>query len=330
MPLDPLLKQQLAEAKQSGAAKLSWPFRRGPSIAELRTAAARTDQEVWVRVGVPAPDVQLELLSIPVSHVAAPNAPEVSVRIYRPLDATGPLPGLVTFFGGAFRQGANDYASNVWMHASRAVEAGIAVIAVDYALAPEYQFPTQIVQGLAVLDWLQDHGLAHGINPASLAVGGQSSGGNIAAAVAQWNLDEREHPLKLQLLEVPVLDLTGKHAQLVALRELGVPAIAMRIELARVVRNYLGSRQLASDPKASPLLREDLAGLPPAVILAAEYDVLRGDAAGYHARLRAAGVESSSMLSLGQTHDSNGMIGVMPAAKLWQDTVVAVLRRLHD
>ncbi|MBQ1442319.1 MAG: alpha/beta hydrolase [Renibacterium sp.] len=324
MALDPIVKQQLAAA---GKPKLSL---RQPGMAEIRAAAARADSEFWDRAGVPAPRASIERLSIPVAHPAAPDAPDVVVRIYRPPSASGPLPGLVTFFGGAFRQGSNDYASNVWMHASRAVGAGIAVVAVDYALAPEHSYPTQIVQGLAVLDWLQARGVEHGVDPASLALGGQSSGGNIAAAVAQRNLDESGYPMKLQLLEVPVLDLTGKHTALGALRELGIPSIAMRIELGKLVRNYLGDRRLARDPRASPLLRDDLSGLPPTVILAAEYDVLRGDAAAYHARLRAAGIESAALLALGQTHDSNGMIGIMPAAKLWQETVLTALRRLHS
>ena len=235
----------------------------------------------------------------------------------------------MTFFGGAFRQGGNDSSPNRWAHAARSIDADVAVVAVDYALAPEHRFPTPVLQGLAVLSHLVEHGARHGVDPTRLAVGGQSSGASIAACVAQWNLDRDRIPLRLQLLEVPVLDLTGGHIDERALVGLGIPKAFVRRDRRTIARTYLGSLRAARDPRASPLLRRDLAGLPPTYILAAEHDPLRGDAAAYHQRLREADVPSSATIALGQSHDSNGLIGSLLAAQHWHGAVVGALRTLH-
>ncbi|MCO1338877.1 hypothetical protein BJH93_08230 [Kocuria polaris] len=281
-------------------------------------------ERAWERVGLPIPDVALDRVRVPVE-----GNPEVTIRLHRPHGAGGALPAVITFFGGAFRQGSNDFASNRWMHAQRAIDANIIVIAVDYAQAPEHRFPTAIEQGLAVLDWTMAHAAEHGIDAARIAVGGQSSGGAIAAGVAQWNLDRHRHPLQLQLLEVPALDLTAGHADFAALREQRIPKFLMMREFRSLARDYLGGTRRAKDPRASPLLRDDLTGLPAAVILAAEHDVLRGDAAAYHVRLREAGVPSSTTIALGQTHDSGGMVGALLAARQWHASAVCALASLH-
>ena len=324
MPLDPLLRDQLEAVKRRGL-RPSGPA----SPSERRERARRAVDEAWSRLGQPVPEVATEDVVVPVS-----GFPDVRVRIHRPLrlptEREARLPALVTFFGGAFRQGGIDEAPNRWMHATRALEAGIAVLAVDYALAPEHRAPTQVEQGLAVLDWIAEHGAAHDLDPQRVALGGQSSGGNLAACVAVGNLDRARHPIRLQVLEVPALDLTGGHAELGFLRELGIPRIAVRIDRRSVSRDYLTHRGQARDPRFSPLLRKDLRGLPPTLIMTSEYDPLRGDGVAYHARLRDAGVLSSAFVAVGQTHDSNGMVGALLAATTWQATVVGSLRTLHD
>jgi len=319
MTMDPeILKLLAVESATAGR-------RRRTSPEHRRRLAAEVAERVWERVGLPIPDVSIDRV-----RVRVVGHPEVTIRLHRPHGATGHLPAIITFFGGAFRQGSNDFAVNRWMHAQRAIDANIVVVAVDYALAPEHPFPAAIEQGLAVLDWVREHGEEHGIDPEKVALGGQSSGGAIAATLAQWNLDRRRHPLRLQLLEVPGLDLTAGHADFEALRGLRIPRFLAMREFRSIARDYLGSRRRARDPRVSPLLRADLTGLPPAVILAAEHDVLRGDAAAYHARLREAGVPSSTTISLGQNHDSSGMVGMLLAARQWHATAVGALRTLHD
>lgn len=305
-----------------------WPglrsILRRPRPEERRRQAAEADARRARRLGLAVPPVDVESVTVPVD-----GWPDVTVRIHRPPGTSSALPGNITFFGGAFRQGSNDYETNRWMHAQRALDAEVAVIAVDYALAPEHRYPCQIEQGHAVLEHISSHGADLGVDPTSLAVGGQSSGAAIAAGVAQRNLDRGRRPIALQLLEVPALDLTGGHADRAVLREQKIPGFLLAREVRSISRDYLPRGADAADPLISPLLREDLTGLPPTVILAAEHDPLRGDAAVYHRRLRAAGVPSSATVALGQTHDSAGLVGLLSAADHWHRAVVGALRGLR-
>lgn len=318
MPVDPEI------LRRNPKSSLLSLLRPAPRPEKRRRDADAAAERTWQRAGLEIPDVHVEGRRIPVE-----GFPDVDVRVHRPHHSTSLLPVFVTFFGGAFRQGSNDYAVNRWMHATRCREADIVVIAVDYALAPEHRHPTQVEQGLAVLDWLREHGPEVGADPDRIAVGGQSSGANIAAAVAQSNLDREVHPLLLQLLEVPALDLTGGHADRRVLRELHIPQFLLRLDRRSITRDYLPPGTSAADPRVSPLLREDLRGLPAAVILASQYDPLRGDAAAYHARLREVDVPSSTVISLGLAHDSSALVGSLAAADFWQGAVIAALRELH-
>ena len=158
---------------------------------------------------------------------------------------------------------------------------------------------------------------------------GTSAGANLAAAVTLVNRDRGRRPLRLQVLEVPVVDLTGGHLDLRATRALGIPRFIALRELRSVARTYLADPRQAREPYASPLLAASLEGLPPAVILTAEYDPLRGDGEAYGAALRRAGVDASVVRYLGVTHDTPIFTAALPAARRWHDDVVAALRRLH-
>ena len=127
-----------------------------------------------------------------------------------------------------------------------------------------------------------------------------------------------------------MVDLTGRHIDFAPTRELGIPTLIMARELLSVARTYLPRRRDAKHPLASPIRAESLEGLPPAVVLTAEYDPLRGDGAAYVAALRNAGVEATGVRYLGVTHDTGIYTGVLAAARRWHDDVVSALRRLHD
>lgn len=316
MPIDPVL---LARFR-------SQPKRLPPrTMAARREQAAAADAKAWAEFGIAElPEVDIEEVIVPVSG----NFPDVRIRLHRPPGSTSPLPGYVFFFGGAFRQGGIDYWFNQWSNRARAVEGGVITIAVDYALAPEHRAPTQIEQGLAVLDWIAAHGADHGIDPATVVIGGQSSGGNLAACVANQNHDRGGPPIALQLLEVPALDLTMRSATYDVLAEVGIPRFLATLDRRSISRAYFGSKRAEADPKYSPLRRRDLTGLPPAVLMAAEKDILRGDTIAYHTRLREAGVQSSAMIAVGQTHDSNGAIAALLAAQHWHGSVVGCLRQV--
>ncbi len=166
--------------------------------------------------------------------------------------------------------------------------------------------------------------------PQRIGVSGTSAGGGIAAAVTLMNRDRTQLPLRLQVLEVPVTDLTGRHLDFGATRALGIPTLIAVRELRSVARTYLPKASDAREAYASPLQAASHAGLPRAVILTAEYDPLRGDGAAYAAALRRAGVEASAVRYLGVTHDISIFTGVLESARRWHEDVVSALRGLHD
>lgn len=299
---------------------------RARARARHRRAALAWDRTELSTVGTAGPDIRT------VEHqVEVPGHPTVRVRVYYPDDAAvAPVPAVLAFFGGAFRIGGIDYPTTDAAYRRRAVDARVAIAAVDYSLAPEHRYPVQVEQGHAALVWLFEHADELGVDPSRIGVLGISAGGNIAAAVALMNRDRTNLPLRLQLLEVPVVDLTGGHIDMSATRTLGIPRpLAMR-ELRSVARTYLPRQADALEPYASPLRADSHAGLPPAVILTAEYDPLRGDGDAYGAALRRDGGDASVVRYQGVTHDTVIFTGVLPAARRWHDDVVAALRRLHN
>jgi acetyl esterase len=360
MPLDPFFAERLRVHrrylidKAVGALRrriaILWPFeRQSPAVvspyegratatpstpsgssasrarAKKRRAALAWDRKELETVGTPGPDVR-----ITEHRVAVDGYPDCRVRIYHPDgDQSVPVPAALAFFGGAFRIGGIDYPTTDAAYRRRAADAGVAIIAVDYALAPEHPYPTQIEQGYAALGWAVAHAAELGIDPDRIAVAGTSAGANIAAAVTLCNRDRARHPVRLQVLETPVVDLTGRHLDLRATRALGIPRLIALRELRSVARTYLPDARRASEPYASPLLAASLADLPPAVIFTAEYDPLRGDGEAYAAALRRAGVDASAVRYLGVIHDTPIFTGVLPAARRWHDDVVTALRGLR-
>lgn len=293
--------------------------------AKHRRAALAWDRTELETVGTPGPQLRTTEHQVPV-----PGYPAVRVRVYHPPAADGLVPGCLTFFGGAFRIGGIDYPTTDAACRRRAADSGVAMVAVDYALAPEHRYPAQVEQAHAALEWLFASAAGLGIDPDRIGVAGTSAGGNIAAALTLVNRDRGGLPVRLQVLEVPVLDLTGRHLELNATRALGIPSLIALRELRSVVRTYAPDRADARGPYASPLLAASHAGLPPAVVFTAEYDPLRGDGAAYAAALRAAGVDASAVRYLGVTHDTPIFAGALPAARRWHADVVSALRRLHE
>ena len=300
---------------------------RAKARARHRKAALAWDRSELKTVGTAGPDIRTTE-----HRVEVPGRPAVRVRVYHPDgSASGAAtPGVLAFFGGAFRIGSIDYPTTDAAFRRRAADSGVAIAAVDYALAPEHRYPVAVEQAYAALEWLFAQADELGIDPERIGVAGASAGGNIAAALTLANRDRGRYPLRLQVLEVPVVDLTGKHLDLRATRALGIPSIIALRELRSVVRTYLPHKAAAREPYASPLLAGSHEDLPPAVVFTAEYDPLRGDGEAYAAALRGSGVDASAVQYLGVTHDTPIFTGVLPAARRWHADVVTALRRLHD
>lgn len=221
----------------------------------------------------------------------------IPIRLYHP--RPGKLvPGLVYFHGGGWIFG--DLESHDSIVAELAAAAGIAVITVDYRLAPEHRFPAAFDDAWAAVRIVARDARAYEIEPARLAVGGDSAGGNLAAGIALHARDEEGRPpLVAQILLYPALglDLAEGDAALAP----SAPCLT-REEIGFYRLAYLGETFKGDDVRAAPLLASAYAGLPAAYIAAAAHDPLVNDARLYAERLAAAGVPVQCEVFSGLVH----------------------------
>ncbi|MCR6487742.1 alpha/beta hydrolase [Amycolatopsis sp. OK19-0408] len=316
MPIDALL---LAAHAELGVA----PPAESPDPRVQRQRALEYDQAVYPHLGIPGPDLPIRDHVVPVD-----GHPDVPLRLFYPREP-GPgtsLPVCLFFFGGAWRQGGPHHPSVAAMCALRAARADVVVAAVSYALAPEHPYPAALEQGYAALEWLVREADSLGVDRNRIAVSGQSSGGNLVAALTHLNRDRARHPVALQILEVPMLDLTLKHFDRAAMPV--TDEVWAGIE--RVVDQYVPDPRDRLLPTVSPLLAADFGGLPPAFVVTAEVDLLRGDGEAYAAALATAGVPVATLRLIGLTHDGGAYERVSATARAGQAAVAHALRGLHD
>lgn len=293
-----------------------------------RRVAGENDTAVSAALGVSPRDSATAEHTVPVS-----DHPDVRVRVYWPGPEPTPpgsgLPILVYFYGGGFTIAGIDWVSWDARFRERAHDAGIVIVAADYAHAPEQRFPAQPEQCWSAFEWAFAHAEELGGSADRLAVGGASSGGDLAAAVTLLNRDRAARPVVLQLLENPALDLTIGHADARGVSA-GMPGVIVRKAGRMLVRQYVGDDpKAASNPYASPLLADSHAGLPPALIITSELDPLRGDGEAYARALSDAGVDVTAVRFVGQTHGSLGATGSVPSADVAHRLIVTELRRLR-
>ncbi|MFE6857112.1 alpha/beta hydrolase [Nocardia sp. NPDC057668] len=288
-----------------------------------RTRAYEFEEAVFPALGLPGPRVPIHDHVVPV-----PGYPDVPVRLFYPREpASGSaLPVCLFFYGGGFSQGGLHHAGVAAQCARRAAEAGVIVAAVSYALAPEHPYPTALEQGYAALEWVVREASALGADATRIGVSGQSSGGNLAAALTLLNRDRGGYPLALQILEVPFLDLTDDPGE----RDLGEVTAELIADLARLLRWYLPEGADRRDPYVSPLRATDFTGLPPAYIVTAECDPIRGDGERYAAALANAGIPVSALQLIGLPHNGGLFERASLTARSAGQAIVAALRTLHD
>jgi acetyl esterase len=234
---------------------------------------------------------------------------ELPLRLYRPAERR-PLPTLLFFHGGGWVIGSIDTHDPICR--DLADRSGCLVVSVEYRLAPEHRFPAAAEDAYAATRWVAEHAGEVGADPARLAVGGDSAGGNLAAAVALMARDRGGPPLAFQLLIYPVTD---RGIETPSYRENAEGYGLTRDRMAWFWNQYLSRPADADDPYASTLRAESLRGLPPALVVTAGYDVLRDEAEQYAARLRADGVEAQVARYPGLVHGFFGMTGPIDAAR---------------
>ncbi|WP_410818142.1 alpha/beta hydrolase [Micromonospora sp. 050-3] len=256
----------------------------------------------------------------PVTEVRDTRIPgpagELPLRVYRPT-GSGPLPTLLYFFGGGWTLGSVDTADGICRRLANAVPCQ--VITVGYRLAPEHPFPAAVHDCHAATSWIARHADELGVDPTRVAVGGDSAGGNLAAAVTLLSRTDGP-PLAAQLLVYPNTDQSGEPAGD------DDPALFNRRSVAWYRTHYLADPAHAKDPLASPLLADDLSGLPPALVITAELDPLCAEGQRYAERLRDAGVSTRLAHYPGMIHGFFAMPGTFADGRRAQDSAAAFLR----
>jgi acetyl esterase len=228
------------------------------------------------------------------------------VRTYVPTDLAGDAaPGLVFFHGGGFCLGSIE--SHDGICRALATRAKVVVLSVDYRLAPEHPFPAAADDCVAVTRWILDHASDSRLDPGSIAVGGDSAGGNLAAVVSQTLRGAPRSPA-FQLLLYPATDATRREASHRHFRD-GLMLTKDNIDW--FMQSYFPTPESMLDPRGSPLLAKDLSGLPPALVLTAGFDPLRDEGRAYAERMRVAGVPVEYVCSEGSVHGFANTAGVL-------------------
>ena len=224
----------------------------------------------------------------------------ISLRLYRPLlpaaYGTEPLPVLVFFHGGGWVIGDLDTHDTLCRQLANA--SGCAVIATDYRLAPENPFPAGFEDCVAATEWVRRNAMSLGVDPGRMAVGGDSAGGNLAAAVA---IQQRDVGLSLayQLLIYPVTDQQGGTPSHVSN---GQGYLLTNDTMTYYRNHYAPDPTDHLDWRASPIVRPDLSDLPPALVLTAGYDPLRDEGLYYAQRLSDSGSATTYVCFERQIH----------------------------
>lgn len=242
--------------------------------------------------------------------IAGPGGP-IPLRIYAGGAPGASRPAFLWCHGGAFQVGGLDTADSICRAIARAADC--IVVAVSYRLAPENDLKAGREDALAVLEWMAGaEGASCGIDGQRLAIGGDSAGGNISAAVAQRATRERGLALRLQVLVYSATDLEREFA---SKAENARKAFLTAKVIDQIRRELFTPDVDLKDPWLSPSLSPDLRGLPPALMITAGYDPIRDDGLDYAARLRAAGVPVELLHYAGQFHGFLNFDAVIGAAR---------------
>jgi acetyl esterase len=293
MPLDPKIKALLDQ--MAGL----------PGIEELSVAAARKQVESRIPANLPT----LAVASVLNRSIPGAGA-DLRVRIYTP-NGNGPFPLMVFFHGSGFVLCSLDTHDGTCRNLCSA--SGCIVVSADYRLAPEHKFPAGSEDCYAATKWAAEHARELNADPGRVVIAGDSAGGNMFAVTAMMIRDKGGPALRGQLMIYPVTDyFNSNHPSYSENAEgYGLTAAGMRWFWT----HYLNRESESDSPFVSPLRASNLRGLPPALIITAEYDVLRDEGERYGERLAEAGVLTKVSRYDGMNHGFFQMYGIVDKAK---------------
>jgi len=303
MPLDPNV-ELLLQTIENGE---------GGSIADVGVEQSRQFIEAFGSLGGTVEVARVKDFTIP-----GPGG-DIPARLYS-LAEEAVLPVVVYFHGGGWVIGNITSHDGVCRKLAR--ESGLTVISVDYRLAPENKFPAAAEDCYAAAKWIADHAQELKVDDSRMALAGDSAGGNLTAVTAQLARDRGEPTIAFQLMIYPVIDGT-----------MSFPSIKENAEgkllTARDMEFFYEQYAKGVDPKnpmLSPLYAPDLSGLPPALVITAEYDPLRDEGEAYADALQQAGVEARSSRYDGMVHGFFGLEAIIPASAAAMEEAASALQ----
>ena len=286
-----------------------------PALESLPVPEARAFMELAAAGRPPGPEV-----GEVIDGVLAGAAGELAYRLYRP-GPPGPHPMVAYFHGGGWVLGNLDSDDPLCRDLCR--RSGVAIVSVDYRHAPEARFPAAADDAFAAVQWIAGHATELGGVPGQLAVAGWSAGGNIAAVACQLARDASGPDIAGQVLLNPVTDFGTDGASY----EENAEGYGLTTALMRWFWDQYADPGDRSHPKASPR-RGELAGLPPALIVTADFDPLRDEGLAYAEALAAAGVAVRHLRARGHIHTSLTMVDVVLSGATLRAQIAEALRDL--
>jgi acetyl esterase len=307
MPLDPQAKTLLDAMTAMGM-----PQMHTLSVEQIQQIRGMAAAEAMM--GKPEPVGSVEDREIP-----GPDG-HLPIRIYTP-EGIGPFPVLVYFHGGGWVLGniqSVDAMCRILTNEARCI-----TVSVEYRLAPEHKFPAAPEDCYAATRWIAEHAADFNGDAARIAVGGESAGGNLAAVVALMARDRGGPKLVFQLLIYPA---TGGDGDTPSTRENAEGYMLTREDGEWFMNHYLSSEADRQNPYLAPLKATDLRGLPPAVVVTAEFDPLRDEGEYYAARLHDAGVPVKTKRYDGMIHGFVNFAGMLDKGRQALSEAAGALR----
>ena len=304
MPLDPNVQLLLSTMEQNG----------NGSICDIGVEETRQFIEAFGSLGGTVDVARVEDLTIP-----GPGG-DIPARLYSSA-ADAVLPVVVYFHGGGWVIG--NITSHDGVCRKLASQSGLTIISVDYRLAPEHPFPAAADDCYAAAKWIADNARELKVDGSRMAVAGDSAGGNLAAVTSILARDAGAPTISFQLLVYPVIDGTMSFP---SYKENAEGLLLTARDMAFFYDHYAGDHVDRKNPKLSPLYAPDLSGLPPALVITAEFDPLRDEGEAYADALQQAGVDARASRYDGMVHGFFGLEAIVPASAPAMEEAAAALR----
>ncbi len=325
--LDPRVMEVALEMVKAMASKPKMDFDLG---------AAENINQLRAMMGWPNVDVTVTEIATEHKSLEGQDGP-IPIRIYSPIKS-GPMPAIVFFHGGGFIGGSVDSVENPCK--SLAEKAGAVVINVDYRLAPENPYPAGLTDCFDAVKWVYEHAAEINVNPEQIGVAGDSAGGNLSAVCSLMDRDLGTGMIKYQALLYPTVNMSGiptddfewnMEEYTVNNNHELIQGIIRALGSATSLENiYLQGKTKVTEPYVSPLLAEDLSGLPATLIVEAEYDYLRLEGEAYARRLIRSGVKTKMIRYNGVDHAFMDKIGLYPQAEDCMNEIAKGLKELFE